>query len=70
MGEGEDTFHHLMRLLDECGSLPPEKLEDVPGIVFHRDGRTAINRERESLEDSTCCRGPTARCCRRSSTRT
>ncbi len=51
MGEGEDTFHHLLRLLDEYGSLPPDKLDDVPGIIFFRDGQPVINRERESLED-------------------
>lgn len=51
MGEGEDTFHHVMRLLEQYGALPDEKLAEVPGIVYFREGRPLVNGERDPLEN-------------------
>ncbi|HOI53938.1 MAG TPA: radical SAM protein [Phycisphaerae bacterium] len=37
LGEGETAIVELMRLYLETGGLPPERLRDIPGLVF-RDG--------------------------------
>ena len=53
MGEGEDTFHHLMSVLRDTGDLSPEHLVHVPGIVYFngRERVTTTPRDVLRLED-------------------
>lgn len=47
IGEGEETFYRLVRLLTKKGSFSKSSLLAVPGIVFrNRDGRLKINSKR------------------------
>jgi len=50
LGEGEDTFQHLMSVLQRTGDLSPEHLALVPGIVFRNGGDLVRTEPREPLD--------------------
>jgi radical SAM superfamily enzyme YgiQ (UPF0313 family) len=50
VGEGEDTFLHLMRVWEETGALSPEHLAAVPGVVFWRDRQLVRTDERPPID--------------------
>lgn len=50
-GEGEQTFFELMQLNHEEGCFPPERLKEIPGIVFRQDGSLVRNPPRTNFVD-------------------
>lgn len=50
IGEGEETFAELMRILVEEDTFTPARLESVKGVAFRRDGRLVITEPRPSIE--------------------
>ncbi|WP_456385755.1 B12-binding domain-containing radical SAM protein [Desulfolithobacter sp.] len=50
IGEGETTFLHLVRLLQDEGALSPSSLRHIPGICYHdRSGAVKITEPVEPL---------------------
>lgn len=50
VGEGEDTFQHLMSVLNRTGDLAPEHLGQISGIVFRNRGELVQTAPREPLD--------------------
>jgi len=50
LGEGEDTFHHLMRLLETHGELKTDAMREVPGLLFFADGQPVRTADRELVD--------------------
>lgn len=50
VGEGEDTFHHLMRVLEKTGDLAPADLAEVYGLVYWQDGRLVRTEDRAPID--------------------
>jgi uncharacterized radical SAM superfamily protein len=50
VGEGEDTFYHLVRLFDETGELGPEQFAQAPGVVYFDQGRLTQTELRAPLD--------------------
>lgn len=46
LGEGEETFVALLRLLEAAGSFPPASLREVQGIAFHDEAGNLVRTER------------------------
>jgi anaerobic magnesium-protoporphyrin IX monomethyl ester cyclase len=49
MGEGEITFLELLKLYEKRSRLPLEDLENIPGLLFFRDGRLTSSASREPI---------------------
>ncbi|MCL5037912.1 MAG: B12-binding domain-containing radical SAM protein [Chloroflexi bacterium] len=51
LGEGEETFLELLTLFKDKKAFPPEELEKIRGIAFHRDGKAEITPPRPLITD-------------------
>jgi len=50
VGEGEETFAHLIATLERAGDLPPAELAHVPGIVYWDGARPVLTAPRAPFE--------------------
>jgi radical SAM superfamily enzyme YgiQ (UPF0313 family) len=49
IGEGEQTILEIVQRYEKFGEIPKEKLEEINGLVFHKNNKVCITKPRESI---------------------